>query len=97
MPDHNTGAGAPAGGCLVGCDDDRVVLAARLQNVKDHQFGLRKQPLFGFRAGCFRGANNPAEVLVPRNPAEMVQANAGQNTDLIFGEDFLAELDSHHV
>jgi hypothetical protein len=78
-------------------DDHGLVFAARLQHVNDHQFGLREEPLLGFRAGCFRRAHDPAEMLILGYAAEMVEADARQVADFIFGEYFLAEFDPNHV
>jgi hypothetical protein len=35
-------------------------------------------------------------VLELRNVPKMIETDARQNTDFVFGEDFLAELNSHH-
>jgi hypothetical protein len=93
----NAGAGQRRRRRLVRGDDDRLVFAARMQHMQDHQLGLREQPLFGFRAGGFSGTDDAAEVLELRNVPEMIETDAGQNTDFVFGEYFLAELDSHHL
>src|ERR1700684_382754 len=73
-----------------------LVVAARLQHREDHQIGMREKPLFGFGAGGFRGPRDRAQVLVLRELAQMVGADAREGDHFVFGEDFLAHLDSHH-
>ena len=75
----------------------KLVLAARLDDGQDHEVRMRKEPLPGFGAGCWGGARERSEVLVPRKPAQVFNANAGQVGDLVLGEELLARLDSNHT
>src|SRR5580704_13675004 len=72
------------------------MVAARLQHGEDHQIGVRKKPLLGFGPGGFGSARDRSQVLILRELAQMVSADAREGDDFIFGEDFLARLDSHH-
>ncbi len=72
------------------------MVAARLEHGEDHQVGVRKEPLFSFGAGGFCSTGNRSEVLVLRELMQMVGADAREGDHFIFGEDFLARLDSHH-
>ena len=72
------------------------MVAARLQHGEDHQIGMREKPLFGFGAGRLGGARDRSQVLVLRQLAQMVGSDARKGDDFVFGEDFLAHLDSHH-
>lgn len=72
------------------------MLAARVQDREDHEIRIREEQLFGARTGRLRRPGQLAEVPVAGKGAEMVEANAGQTRYLVFGEELLARLDSHH-
>jgi hypothetical protein len=73
------------------------VLAAWVKDGENHQIRIREQPLLGFCAGSFGYARQSSEVFILGHRAEVVQANPCQARNLVFGEEFLARLDSDHV
>jgi hypothetical protein len=72
------------------------VLAAVMKDRQNHQVGIREKPLFRFRASRFGGARERSEVLVLREAAQVLKADAGQRSNLVLGEEFLARLDPDH-
>jgi len=73
------------------------VLAAWIENGKNHQIGVRKEPFLGFRTRGFRDPRDLPQMPVLRQTAEMFQANTGEAHDLVLGEELLARLDSDHT
>src|SRR6185437_3275350 len=74
----------------------RLVLAARLKDRNDHQFRVGEEPPSGVSASRFSGVGQSSEMLVASQAAQMLNADARQVGDFIFGENFLARLDSDH-
>ena len=73
------------------------MLAAWVKDGQNHQIRIREQPLLGFRAGSLSHARQSSEVFILGHRAEVIQADARQARNLVFGEEFLARLDSDHV
>ena len=67
-----------------------LVLAARTEDVYNHEVRIRKQPLPGFGAGGLGGANQRTELLTLCPTTEVIQANPRQAGYFIFRELFLA-------
>jgi len=67
-----------------------LVFAARTEDVYNHEFRIRKQPLSGFGAGSLGGANQRADMLTLCPTAEVIQANPRQAGYFVFGELLLA-------
>ena len=82
------------------------MLAAGVQNGQHHQVRVGEQPLFYLAARCFNllacgfdllsgglgGAGNEAEMLISGGSAQVLEANPGENRNLLRGEDLLARL-----
>ena len=73
-----------------------LVLAAGVEDGQNHQVRIREQPLLGFRAGGFGHPRQSAQVLILGHGAEVIPADSRQARNLVFGEEFLARLDSDH-
>lgn len=73
------------------------MLAARLQGGKNHQVRIREKQLFSLRFRRFGHADESAEMFIVGQAPEVIEADPRQLRDFIFGEDFLAPFDPHHV
>ena len=73
------------------------MLAARVEDPKDHQVRIGEEPLLGFGASLLGHASKPAEVLVPRHASQVFQANSSEGRHFVFGEYFLTRLDPNHA
>jgi hypothetical protein len=73
-----------------------LVLAAGLEDCKDHQIRIREQPLLGLRFGSFGRARQFPKVFVLGKGTKVILADACQPGNLVFREEFLARLDSDH-
>jgi len=76
---------------------ERLVLAAGIKDGQHHQVRIREQPLLRLGPCRFRRARQEAKMLAARHAAEMLQANARQARNLVFGEELLARLNCDHV
>jgi hypothetical protein len=81
----------------VGFELGVLVLAAGLEDCKDHQIRIREEPLLGLRLGSFGRARYFPKVFVLGKGSKVILADACQPGNLIFCEEFLARLDSDHV
>jgi hypothetical protein len=73
------------------------MIATWVKNCENHEIGIGEQPLFGFGASGFGGTGDRTQMLVSRDTAKMVQANARQGAYFSFGEDLLARFDAYHA
>jgi hypothetical protein len=73
------------------------MIATWMEYRENHEVGISEQPLFGFGTSSFGGAGNRTQMLVSRDAAKMVQANARQGRYFDFGEDLLARFDAYHA
>jgi hypothetical protein len=64
------------------------VLAARMEHGHDHQIGVAEQPLLG-AGGSFGHTGQLAEVLVPRQAAQVIAADARQAGDFFLASRLL--------
>ena len=71
------------------------MLAAWMEHGHDHQIGIAEEPFLG-SSGSFGHAIERSKVLVPRETAKMLAADASQAGDLFLGENLLARLNSDH-
>ena len=66
------------------------MLAAGLQNRKNHQVRVRKKPFFRLGAGRLGNAGQCPKVLVSGEATQMIEADSSQRGNFVFGEDLLA-------
>src|SRR5579863_8404005 len=74
-----------------------LMLAARTEDVHNHQVRVRKQPLLGLGARGLGGPNQRAELLALSPTAEVIQADSRQAGDFVFREQLLARSNGDHV
>ncbi|MGH9708639.1 MAG: hypothetical protein ACRD5R_17975, partial [Candidatus Acidiferrales bacterium] len=73
------------------------MLAARLQGGKNHQVRIREKQLFRLRFRRFGRTHEFSQMFIVGEAPKVIEADPGQLRDFIFGEDFLAPFDPHHV
>jgi hypothetical protein len=74
----------------------KLVLAARMQNRKDHQVGIGEEPLLGSGARSFGRPGELAEVLGECQGTQVVEADSGEPDYFVLGEKLLARSYADH-
>lgn len=72
------------------------MLATGLKYGENHQIRVREEPLFGFGASGLGNARQSAQVLISGEASQVIQTDAGEGGDFVFGKDLLARFDSYH-
>jgi hypothetical protein len=73
------------------------VFAAGKQDRQDHQIRIREEQLFRFSACGFGSPGNETQMPASCKIPKMLEANASQAGDFIFGEELLARFDGDHA
>ena len=74
-----------------------LVFTAWMKHGKNHQIGIREEPLLRLRAERLRRVHEPPEIFGRYEAAKVFQANTREVCHFIFREDLLAGLDSDHL
>jgi hypothetical protein len=68
-----------------------------MKHGKDQEVRIGEKPLPGFRFRGLGSSRQSSQMAVARQFAQMIEANAGQADNFIFGEELLAGFDSDHA
>jgi hypothetical protein len=75
----------------------RLVLAAGMDDCKDHEIRIGEKPFARTSACSFGSARESAQVFVTGETTEVLEADTGERRNLFFGEELLARLDPDHL
>jgi hypothetical protein len=73
-----------------------LVRAAGMENGEYHQIRIGEEPLFRLGAGCLGRPREESQTLASRHVPEVLQTNARQPGDFLFGKELLTRADRGH-